>query len=57
MLREMPKQRPIYSFLYERVPEDYLLKRIENAVGFALINDLLADSYSKNNGPRHWIFR
>lgn len=50
MLREMPKQQSMYSFLYERISENHLLKRIDAAVDFSFVNDLLADSYSKNNG-------
>lgn len=50
MLREMPKQQSLHSFLYERIPEDHLLKRIDTAVDFSFVNELLAGSYCKNNG-------
>jgi transposase len=36
--------------LFQRIPADHLLKRIEEAVDFGFINDLLADSYCRNNG-------
>ena len=36
--------------LYEKIPETHLLKRIDKAVDFSFINELLADSYCKNNG-------
>lgn len=44
------KQKSFYSLLYDKIPETHLLKRIEKAVDFSFINDLLADSYCKNNG-------
>lgn len=50
MLREMPKQMSVYSFLYERIPEDHVLKRISSAVDFSFVNELLSESYCKNNG-------
>lgn len=50
MLREKDQQLSLYSMLYEKIPETHLLKRIEKAVDFSFINDLLADSYCKNNG-------
>ena len=34
-----------YSELYERIPEDHLLKRINQAVDFSFINEMAADSY------------
>jgi transposase len=50
MLREKQRQESFYSFLYERIPADHLLKRIGETVDFGFINDLLADSYCRNNG-------
>ncbi len=50
MLREKDKQLSFYSMLYDKIPETHLLKRIEKAVDFSFINELLADSYCKNNG-------
>ena len=50
MLRETEKQMSFYSILYERIPENHLLKRINQAVDFGFINELLEDSYCKNFG-------
>jgi transposase len=50
MLREKEQQLSVYSMLYEKIPETHLLKRIEKAVNFSFINELLADSYCKDNG-------
>lgn len=50
MLRKEEKQLTFHSILYEKIPEDHLLKRIERAVDFSFINELLEDSYCKNNG-------
>ena len=44
------KQMSFFSMLYDKIPEDHVLKRIENAVDFDFINELLADSYCKNFG-------
>lgn len=50
MLRNEMKQLTIHSMLYEKIPETHLLKRIEKAVDFSFINELLAGSYCKNFG-------
>lgn len=50
MLRIGPRQESFYSFLYERIPENHLLKKIAAAVDFSFINELLEDNYCKNNG-------
>lgn len=44
------KQTSFYCALYEKIPEDHLLKRIAKAVDFSFINELLEDSYCKNFG-------
>lgn len=36
--------------IYDRIPETHLLKRIDKAVDFSFINDLLADQYCRNFG-------
>ena len=36
--------------LYDKIPEDHVLKRIWNVVDFDFINELLEDSYCKNFG-------
>jgi transposase len=50
MLRTKYQQLSFYSTLYEKIPESHLLKRIEEAVDFSFINELLEDSYCKNFG-------
>lgn len=50
MLREKEQQMSLYCMLYDKIPDSHLLKRIEKAVDFSFINELLADSYCKNNG-------
>lgn len=50
MLRPNQSQTNFFSVLYDRIPEDHLLKRINSAVDFSFINELLADSYCANFG-------
>ena len=50
MLRENNRQMNFYSVLYERIPEDHLLKRINQAVDFSFINEMVADSYCAHYG-------
>ena len=44
------KQLSFYYTLYDRIPEDHLLKKIDAAVDFSFINELLVDSYSRTLG-------
>lgn len=50
MLRHVPHQLSIYSVLYDRIPNDHILKTIGAHVDFSFINDLLKDSYCKHLG-------
>lgn len=50
MLRLEPKQTSFHALLYNKIPQNHILKTIENVVDFSFINDLLADSYSKKMG-------
>ena len=50
MLRPNQSQTNFFSVLYDRIPEDHLLKRISNAVDFSFINELVADSYCASFG-------
>lgn len=51
MLREKQgKQLSFYSSLYDKIPENHLLKKVEQAVDFSFINELLEGSYCKNFG-------
>ena len=50
MLKKEPKQLSLYSILYNRIPENHLLKKINCAVDFSFINKLVEDSYCKYFG-------
>ena len=50
MLRPNQSQTNFFSILYDRIPEDHLLKRIASAVDFSFINELVADSYCATFG-------
>ena len=50
MLRNEPKQFSMYSILYNRIPENHILKTINKAVNFNFINGLLENSYCKYYG-------
>ena len=50
MLKIKSKQLSLYSILYDKIPNDHLLKAIDRAVDFSFINKMLAASYSKHFG-------
>lgn len=50
MLREKAPQQSFYSSLYERIPQDHILRRIAGAVDFSFINPLLEGSYCRHFG-------
>ena len=51
MLRQCTgKQYNLYSSLYENIPSTHMLKKIESAVSFDFINELLESSYCKHFG-------
>jgi transposase/curved DNA-binding protein CbpA len=50
MLKDKNAQLSIYSILYSRIPENHILKLINNAVDFSFINTLLEKSYCKYYG-------
>jgi len=50
LLRHVPHQLSIYSVLYDKIPDDHILKTIAANVDFSFINDLLKDSYCKHLG-------
>jgi len=50
MLRTGPKQLSLYSILYDKIPENHILRSINSAVDFSFINKLLGDSYCKYYG-------
>ena len=50
MLRIEPKQTSFHTSLYNKIPENHILKSVEKAVDFSFINKLLADTYSIKMG-------
>ena len=51
MLRKEPeRQQSFHCLLYDKIPEDHLLKKVDSAVDFGFINELLEGSYCKNFG-------
>ncbi len=48
MLKDKNNQLSIYSILYNKIPENHILKLINNAIDFSFINKLLEKSYWKN---------
>lgn len=50
MLKEKNNQLSIYSILYTKIPENHILRLIDEAVDFSFINKLLAKSYCKYYG-------
>ena len=52
MLRIEPKQFTLFSAsVYARIPENHILKRLEQTIDFSFINELLADGYYKGLWP------
>lgn len=50
MLKNTPNQLSIYSVLYDKIPNNHILKLIGANVDFEFINALLKDSYCKHFG-------
>ncbi len=50
MLKNEHKQLSLYSILYNKIPQNHILKIINHAVNFSFINSLLKGSYSKYYG-------
>ena len=50
MLKDELKQLSLHSILYNRIPENHILKLINNAVDFKFMNTLLEGSYCKYYG-------
>ena len=40
----------LYSILYDKIPQDHVLKSIDKVVDFDFINTMLEGSYSKHYG-------
>jgi len=50
MLKSKSKQLSLYSILYDKIPDDHVLKNIAKVVDFSFINKMLEGSYSKHFG-------
>ena len=50
MLRKDKKQLSFYSVLFNKIPKDHILRKIDEAVDFSFVNDLLKDSYCEDFG-------
>lgn len=50
MLRLVPKQFSFHSVLYDKIPENHILKRIVSIIDFSFINDLLKEYYCVSFG-------
>lgn len=50
MLRFEPKQTSFHSVLYDKIPENHILKVISKTIDFSFINILLEDTYCKDFG-------
>jgi transposase len=50
LIEKKNKQLNIYSAIYSKIPKDHLLKRIDAAVDFDFVNELLKDSYCAKFG-------
>jgi len=50
MLKRKLNQLSFHSSLYNKIPENHILKSISKVVNFEFINELLEDSYCKNFG-------
>lgn len=50
MLRFESKQSSFHSLLYNKIPENHILKQVKKAIDFSSINGFLEDTYCKNFG-------
>lgn len=50
MLKTEQKQLSLYSILYDKIPENHILKSINHVVDFSFINKLLEGTYCKYYG-------
>jgi hypothetical protein len=48
MLKTTPKQLSLYSILYDKIPENHMLKVINKTVDFSFVNKLLEDSEKRS---------
>lgn len=50
LVKATVKQSSFYNALYQMIPENHILKRIDSAIDLSFVNELLADRYCKNFG-------
>jgi transposase len=50
MLGKETKQLSFYSVLYDKIPKNHLLRKINEAVDLSFVNELLKESYCENFG-------
>jgi transposase len=50
MLRIEKKQLSFYSVLYDKIPKNHILKKIDEAIDFSFVNEMLKDSYCVDFG-------
>lgn len=50
MLKTEAKQLSLYSILYNKIPENHILKSIKSVISFEFINEVLESSYCKGFG-------
>jgi len=50
VLRKNSNQLSLFSILYDKIPENHILKSINKAVDFSFVNELLEGSYCKYYG-------
>jgi transposase/curved DNA-binding protein CbpA len=50
MLQNNAKQATFYSTLYEKIPKNHILRRINETVDFSFVNELLSERYCKDFG-------
>jgi transposase len=50
MLKHNAKQTTFYTALYDKIPENHILKRIDSAIELGFVNELLAGAYCRDLG-------
>ncbi len=50
MLRIIPKQSSFHTLLYNKIPQNHILRIVDETVDFSFINELLQDTYCKRFG-------
>lgn len=50
MLKNKSKQYSLYSILYNKIPENHMLKIIDKVIDFSFVNNMLEETYCKYYG-------